>query len=185
MGDEREARRADATRVTLEPHNPDWAGMAKAEAGRLKAALGETLVTVHHIGSTAVPGIAAKPVVDLMPTVTSLAALEARRASIEALGYLWRGEFGIPERRYCVLERDGKRVFHTHFFVDGHANVARQLLFRDYLRAHREEALAYETIKREAAAAHPWDSMAYNDHKSAWILACQERAEAWASRMTA
>lgn len=184
MGDEREARKADATRVTLEPHNPAWARMAEAEAGRLKTALGETLVTVHHMGSTAIPGIAAKPVVDLMPTVTSLEALEARRSSVEALGYLWRGEFGIPERRYCVLERDGKRVFHTHFFVDGHANVARQLLFRDYLRAHREEALAYETIKREAATAHPWDSMAYNDHKSAWIRACQERAEAWASRMT-
>jgi GrpB-like predicted nucleotidyltransferase (UPF0157 family) len=91
------------------------------------------------MGSTAIPGIAAKPVVELMPTVTSLAALETRRCNVEALGYLWRGEFGIPERRYCVLERDGKRVFYTHFFVDGHANVARQLLFRDDLRAHREE----------------------------------------------
>ena len=130
------------------------------------------------MGSTAIPGIAAKPVVELMPTVTSLAALETRRCNVEALGYLWRGEFGIPERRYCVLERDGKRVFYTHFFVDGHANVARQLLFRDDLRAHREEAVAFEAIKRAAATAHPWDSMAYNDHKSAWILACQERAEA-------
>ena len=126
--------------------------------------------------------IEAKPIVDLMPTVTSLAALEARRADIETMGYLWRGEFGIPERRYCVLEHAGKRVFHAHFFVDGHENVARQLLFRDYLRTHREEALAYEAIKREAAAAHPQNSLAYNDHKSAWILACQERAKAWAAR---
>ena len=79
-----------------------------------------------------------------------------------------------------VLEREGKRIFHTHFFVDGHENVVRQLLFRDYLRAHRDEALAYEAIKREAAAAHPSNSLAYNDHKSAWILDCQERARAWA-----
>lgn len=182
MADDREARRADATQVTLAPHDPAWAEMAAAEAVRLKGALGDVLVTVHHMGSTAIPGIFAKPTVDLMPTVTSLAALEARRADIEALGYLWRGEFGIPERRYCVLERDGKRVFHTHFFVDGHDNVARQLLFRDYLRAHRDEALAYEAIKREAAAANPWDSLAYNDHKSAWIRACQQRAMAWAAR---
>jgi GrpB-like predicted nucleotidyltransferase (UPF0157 family) len=55
------------------------------------------------------------------------------------------------------------------------------LLFRDYLRAHRDEALAYEAIKREAAAAHPYNSLAYNDHKSAWIVACQERARAWAA----
>ncbi len=181
VADEREARRADATRVLLAPHDPRWARMAEAEAARLKEALGDVLVTVHHMGSTAIPGIAAKPVVDLMPTVTGLEALEARRVDVEALGYLWRGEFGIPERRYCVLERDGMRVFHTHFFVEGHANIARQLLFRDYLRAHRGEALAYQEIKREAAAAHPWDSLAYNEHKSAWILACQERAKAWAA----
>ena len=182
MADDREARRADATEVWLEPHNPDWPRMADAEAARLKATLGDVLVAVHHMGSTSIPGIAAKPIVDLMPTVTSLAALEARRGDIEALGYLWRGEFGIPERRYCVLERNGKRVFHAHFFVDGHENVVRQLLFRDYLRAHHDEALAYEAIKRAAAAAHPDDSLAYNDHKAAWILACQERASAWASR---
>lgn len=181
MADDREARRADATEVWLEPHNPDWPRMADAEAARLKATLGDVLVAVHHMGSTSIPGIAAKPVVDLMPTVTSLAALEAQRGDIEALGYLWRGEFGIPERRYCVLERNGKRVFHAHFFVDGHENVVRQLLFRDYLRAHHDEAQAYEAIKRAAAAAHPDDSLAYNDHKAAWILACQERARAWAS----
>jgi GrpB-like predicted nucleotidyltransferase (UPF0157 family) len=172
---------ADATRVWLEPHNSDWARMAEAEGARLKAALGGVLVAVHHMGSTSIPGIAAKPTVDLMPVVTRLDALETKRPDIEALGYLWRGEFGIPERRYCVLERNGKRVFHAHFFVDGHENVVRQLLFRDYLRAHRDEALAYEAIKREAAAAHPANSLAYNDHKSAWILSCQERATAWAA----
>jgi GrpB-like predicted nucleotidyltransferase (UPF0157 family) len=182
MADEREARLADATRVTLAPHDPQWARMAEYEAARLKHKLGDVLVTVHHMGSTSIPGIAAKPTVDLMPTVTTLDALEARRGDVEALGYLWRGEFGIADRRYCVLEREGKRVFHTHFFVDGHENVVQQLLFRDYLRAHREEALAYEAIKREAAAAHPWNSLAYNDHKSAWIIACQERAEAWAGQ---
>ena len=182
MADETAARKADATRVRLELHNPEWALMAAAEAGRLKAALGDELVTVHHMGSTSIPGIAAKPTVDLMPTVTAITTLDARRSEVEALGYLWRGEFGIPDRRYCVLEREGKRLFHAHFFVDGHENVLRQLLFRDYLRAHRAEALAYEAIKREAAAAHPWDSMAYNDHKSGWIRACQQRAEAWAAR---
>jgi len=98
MADDREARRTDATEVWLEPHNPDWPRMADAEAARLKATLGDVLVAVHHMGSTSIPGIAAKPIVDLMPTVTSLVALEARRGDIEALGYLWRGEFGIPER---------------------------------------------------------------------------------------
>lgn len=180
MADEREARRADATRVVLAPHDPAWAGTASAESARIAEAMGDIFMRIEHIGSTAIPGIAAKPTIDLMPVVRDLDELDARRADIEALGYLWRGEFGIPGRRYCVLERDGKRLFHVHFFAAGNANIARQTAFRDYLRAHREEALAYEAIKREAADAHPADSMAYNDHKSDWIRACQERALAWA-----
>ena len=143
--------------------------------------LGENLIAPHHIGSTAVPGIAAKPVVDLMPVVQSLEALEARRADIEALGYAWRGEFGIAGRRYCVLERFGKRVFHVHFYAAGSAKIETQLAFRDYLRAHRHEAQAYEAAKHAAAEAHPENSLAYNDHKAGWICACLERANAWAA----
>jgi GrpB-like predicted nucleotidyltransferase (UPF0157 family) len=180
MADEREARIADATRVWLAPHDPAWAEMAAAEGARLTGTLGDALIVVHHIGSTAIAVIAAKPVVDLMPVVRGLEALEARRSEIEALGYLWRGEFGIAGRRYCVLERQGTRVFHVRFFAEGHPNIATQLVFRDYLRAHRDEALAYEAAKRAAAEAHPDNSLAYNDHKAGWIRACVERAQAWA-----
>lgn len=180
--DERAARMADATRVTLTPHDPDWAKMAEAEGARIAEALGDIFLRVEHIGSTAIPGIEAKPTVDLMPVVRDIALADERRGAMEALGYLWRGEFGIEGRRYCVLERDGKRLFHVHIFADGHSNIATQLMFRDYLRAHRDEALAYQAIKREAAAAQPDNSLAYNDHKSAWIVACQTRAKAWAAR---
>lgn len=139
------------------------------------------MLRIEHIGSTAIPGIAAKPTIDLMPVVRGETELDACRGPMEQLGYLWRGEFGIPGRRYSVLEKDGKRLFHVHIFAECNENIALQLLFRDYLRAHRDEALAYEAIKREAAALQPNDSMAYNDHKSAWILACQQRARAWSA----
>ena len=182
MADERAARMADATQVWLAPHDPDWARMAEAEGARIAEAMGDIFLRVEHIGSTAIPGIAAKPTVDLMPIVRDIERADERRQVIETLGYLWRGEFGIEGRRYCVLEREGKRIFHVHIFADGHSNIATQLLFRDYLRAYRDEALAYETIKREAAAAYPRNSLAYNDHKSAWILSRQERARAWAAR---
>lgn len=180
MADEREARRADATAVWLAPHDPDWARMASAESARIAEAMGDIFLRVEHIGSTAIPGIAAKPVVDLMPVVRDIGEVDERRGALEALGYLWRGEFGIAGRRYLVLERDGKCVFHVHFYAEGDANVTVQLAFRDYLRAHRDEALAYEAVKREAATANPDNSMAYNDHKSAWIRACQVRAREWA-----
>ena len=176
-----EARRADATRVLLAPHDPQWAETALLEAARIASRVGPSLLRVEHIGSTAIPEIAAKPTIDLMPVVRSASDLDDCRAPMESLGYTWRGEFGIPGRRYSVLEEDGRRLFHVHIFAEGDVNVARHVIFRDYLRTRHDEALAYEAIKREAAAAHPWDSLAYNDHKSAWILACQERAKAWAA----
>ena len=174
---------ADRLKVTLAAYDPSWPELAKQESGRLAAAIGDTLVGIEHVGSTAIPGIAAKPIIDLQPVVRSLAALDARRPQVEAMGYQWRGEFGLPGRRYCTFDRDGVRIFQAHCYEQGNPEIARTLVFRDYLRAHPAEASAYETIKREAAAAHPADTLAYNDHKSAWILAARDRAEVWAARV--
>ena len=106
---------------------------------------------------------------------------ERCRTPMETLGYRWRGEFGISGRGYCVLERDGKRLFHVHIFAEGNENIARHIAFRDYLRVHPDEAGAYEAAKRAAAAAHPGNSMAYSGHKSDWVRACVDRAMAWAA----
>ncbi|HVY88199.1 MAG TPA: GrpB family protein [Hyphomonadaceae bacterium] len=174
---------ADRIKVKLAAYDSVWASMAQEETTRLAAAIGDTLVSIAHVGSTAIPGIAAKPIIDLQPVVHSLAALDARRPHIEALGYQWRGEFGLVGRRYCTRDRDGARLFQAHCYEAGNPEIARTLVFRDYLRAHPAEAAAYEAVKREAAVAYPTDTLAYNDHKSAWILAARDRAEAWAARV--
>ncbi len=166
--------------VHLVRHDPTWAAQAAAESQRIAQAIGPTLIRIEHVGSTAIPGIVAKPVIDLLPMVRSLAALDARRPQVEALGYVWRGEFGIPGRRYCPRDVAGVRRFHAHCLAEGDREIARMLVFRDYLRAHPDEARGYETAKREAAAAHPGDTQAYNVHKEPWLLACRARAEAWA-----
>ena len=171
---------ADRRKVELVPHDPAWAAQAAAESSRLSEAIGETLIRIEHIGSTSIPGIVAKPTIDLMPIVKSLAELDARQAAVEALGYVWRGEFGIPGRRYCIREQQGRRLFHVHCQQAGHPEIARTLDFRDYLRAHPEEARAYEGLKRTAAAAHPADTLAYSNAKSGWIGACIDRATEWA-----
>ena len=135
-------------------------------------------IDVHHIGSTAIPGIVAKPVVDLMPVVHNIECVD--EAKVCGLGYEWRGELGIAGRRFCTLTVNGKRVFNAHVFAEGSPEIARHLAFRDYLRARREEALEYERVKRAAAAMCPDDVLAYNDAKSVWIKACERRALLWA-----
>jgi len=169
----------DRRKVELVPHDSSWAAQASAESHRLAAAIGETLIRIEHVGSTSIPGIVAKPTIDLMPIVKGLAEMDARQPQIEALGYVWRGEFGIPGRRYCIREQQGRRLFHVHCHQANHPEIARTLDFRDFLRTHPDEARAYEALKREAAAAYPADTLSYSNAKSDWIRACIDRATAW------
>jgi GrpB-like predicted nucleotidyltransferase (UPF0157 family) len=167
--------------IELLAHDPAWAAFATCEAERLRVALGSVLVEVHHIGSTAIASIRAKPIVDLLPVVQSLTEIDAQRAAVEALGYVWWGEMGIEGRRYCILTdaTTGRRVAQLHMFEVGSPQIARHVTFRDYLRAHPEEANVYEGEKLRAQARHPRDVNAYNDAKGAWIRQCEERAAAW------
>lgn len=169
--------------VALHPHSPRWAQMAAQETLRLKGALGEELVTVHHIGSTAIAGIMAKPVVDLLPIVADLGRLDAREDAMRALGYRWFGEFGLPGRRYCYLKdaETGQRLFQLHCYQDGSPQVPRHLAFRDYLRAHPGLAKEYEAEKIRAARAVSDDVNAYNAQKNDWIKRVEKDALAWVS----
>lgn len=173
----------DRTEVALHPHDPAWADLAAQYSAALATVLGDTLVVIEHIGSTAIPGISAKPVIDLMPVVSSLEAVDVVRPRIEALGYVWKGEFGLAGRRYCTMSdpATGARLVHVHILQRGSGDVDRMLAFRDYLRAHPDEAHAYEREKQRAAALHPNDSLAYNEEKSAWIKECERRAFHWST----
>jgi GrpB-like predicted nucleotidyltransferase (UPF0157 family) len=152
--------------VTIAPYNLDWPRWAESEADRLSRILGTNLITVEHIGSTSVPGLAAKPIIDLMPIVNDLNLLDQQKTAIEALAYRWFGEYGIPQRRYCTLTHaDGKRIAHLHFFAFTSPDVQRHLAFRDYLRSHPDVAENYQKVKYRAANLHPFDSSAYSQEK--------------------
>jgi GrpB-like predicted nucleotidyltransferase (UPF0157 family) len=157
--------------VDLQLHDPAWAFRAREEARRLAEALGATLIVVHHIGSTAIPGIRAKPILDLMPIVSDLAALERQRPIMEKLGYAWHGTYGLPDRRYCTLDdpRTGRRKIQAHCYPQASPEIPRHLAFRDYLRANPEIARAYEAEKCRCRDLHPGDHQAYGACKSTWI----------------
>ena len=164
--------------VRLADYDPDWPRQAAERAARLRA-LEPVLVAVHHIGSTSVPGLMAKPIIDLMPLVADLAALDQERGTVEALGYRWHGEYGIPGRRYCTATVGERRVAQLHFFVLGSPGAHRHLAFRDYLRAHPAAAAQYAAVKRRARDQHPNDSHAYGAAKQPWIDATEAQALAW------
>lgn len=154
-----------------------WAEAFEREAVRLQDALGDVLAAVHHIGSTAIPGCDAKPIVDMLAVVTSLDDLDARADAVEVLGYEAMGEFGIPGRRYF---RKGSafedRTHQIHAFAEGSPEIARHLAFRDHLRANPDAVKEYVDLKRRLAAAHPTDVEAYTDGKRAFIKGIEEAA---------
>lgn len=159
-------------KVELVPHSAGWEQLARKEAHRLLQAL-EGSVVVHHIGSTAVPGILAKPMIDLLPVVRSARRLDEQESVFAQLGYRCWGEYGIPGRRYCTFDEPmtGQRNFQLHCFEAGSDAIERHLAFRDYLRANPLKAKEYEDEKCRCRELHPDDSHAYSDAKAGWIAA--------------
>ena len=164
--------------VTLLEHDPNWAVLAASEAARVREALGG--VEVAHIGSTAVPGLWAKPVLDLLPGLRPLHVGEVELQAMRELGYEYLGEHGLPGRLFLRKGAE-RRTHHVHAVELGGTEWRRHLAFRDYLRAHPEEAARYGEAKRALAMAVGGDWDAYADRKNGIASDIQTRALAWAS----
>ncbi len=167
------------SRYTFTAYNPDWPAAFDREAARLRTLLGGLLVEVHHIGSTSVPGLAAKPIIDLLPLVGDIHAVDAVTDRFTGAGYRAWGEYGLPGRRYFTRDRDGVRTHNIHIYQADDPDVERHLAFPAFLRAHPDACDAYAAVKREAFARHPADIAAYCDAKNDWIKQAERLALAW------
>lgn len=166
--------------VLVVPPNPGWAKAFEAEARQIMSALGRVAEEIHHIGSTAIIGIPAKPVIDILLVVGDLEALDQRSPEMRNLGYEVMGECGIPGRRYFRKDGpDGVRCRHVHAFHSGSEHVVRHLAFRDFMNAHPQLATAYGELKMRLAAEHPRDIQAYMMGKDGFIKENELKALRW------
>lgn len=165
--------------ISVVEYNSAWREKFEREAGLFKNILKDELVAVHHIGSTAVPGLKAKPVIDIMPVVKDIARVDGFRAQFESAGYEYLGEFGIAGRRF--LRKGGAhRTHNVHIFgVSSRYEIARHLAVRDYLHARPAEAAAYGELKARLALQFPEDIDGYCDGKDAFVKELEKKALAF------
>jgi GrpB-like predicted nucleotidyltransferase (UPF0157 family) len=166
--------------VVLVPYDPDWPRRFETERALLARVFADAPASIDHVGSTAVPGLAAKPVIDIMVGVSALSEIESRIPELERHGYEYVPEYEaqLPERRYLRKPRVGPRTHHLHAVVRDSTFWRRHLLFRDYLRGHPETAAAYLELKQRLASLHRSDRAAYSEGKSSFVEAVLARAAA-------
>ncbi|PYS90227.1 MAG: hypothetical protein DMF62_05310 [Acidobacteria bacterium] len=163
--------------IKVVPYSPEWRSMFTAESTRVAGGLGKHVIAVHHIGSTAIPGIFAKPVIDILVEVGEIAKVDQQKEAMEELGYEVMGEFGIIGRRYFRKDNDaGVRTHQIHVFETGTDQIRRHLAFRDFLIAHPKFANEYSDLKRRLANQFPDDPDAYMDGKDAFVKDIDGRA---------
>jgi GrpB-like predicted nucleotidyltransferase (UPF0157 family) len=166
-------------KIEVVPYNPAWPWLFQEEAARLAAIFGPEIVAIHHIGSTAVPGIKAKPIIDMLVEVRDIAKIDGFNATMSGLGYLPRGEYGIAGRRYFIKGDEIYRTHHIHMYQTGHPRIAHHLDFRDYLIAYPEDAQEYSRLKEDLARRYPTDVESYMAGKDGLIKELDRRAKAW------
>jgi len=164
--------------TVLVPYDPLWPRHFQEIRDQILSVAADLLVEVEHIGSTALPGLAAKPFLDLMPCLRSYDDGLALAERLGVLGYEYKGEYGIPGRHYFSkwIDTGAPACKHNvHAYEVGHAEWTRHLVFRDALRADSALRAEYEAFKENLAAVHHDDVQAYASAKSGFVDAVISR----------
>jgi len=161
-------------RVEIVPFNSNWSSTFQLESNRIKNALGPNCVAIYHIGSTSIPGMAAKPIIDMLPVVRDILQLDTPFVlqNMEQLGYVARGELGLPFRRFFSKNDPADpttRLFHVHAYEDKNPEIEHHLAYRNYLQGSPQVAGRYAQLKRRLAQEYPNDMGKYCKEKSKFI----------------
>ncbi|WP_262174692.1 GrpB family protein [Saccharococcus sp. Marseille-Q5394] len=152
-------------KVEVMPFSERWSLEFEKEAAVLQEILGTEIIEIHHIGSTSVRGLSAKPIIDIMPVVKDISRIDQYNGMMAGIGYEAKGENGIAGRRYFQKGGD-ERTHHIHIYEDGSQEIFRHLAFRDFLRAHPEKAKAYGNLKEKLAQQFLYDIESYINGKA-------------------
>lgn len=169
----------DLIPIEVVPYDARWPALFEQASREISAVIGEYLTGIEHIGSTAVPGLAAKPVIDILIGARSLADAPRFLPPLAPLGYAYIPEHEnvFPERRYLHRIVGGQHTHHLHIVEPASEFYRVQLLFRDHLRAHPQAAAAYAALKFQLAERYCHDREAYTDAKSAFIQEILRQAQ--------
>ena len=166
--------------IEIVQYDPRWPLLFEEEAKRIRTVLDPSLIVgLEHFGSTAIPGLSAKPIIDILIAVRSLAAAQATFVeALRKLEYVYWADNPKKDRMFFVKGMPpfgSKRSHHVHVTGD-YGEMWQRLAFRDYLRAHPDEAETYERLKRRLAVKHQTDREAYTDAKSAYVESVMQKA---------
>jgi GrpB-like predicted nucleotidyltransferase (UPF0157 family)/GNAT superfamily N-acetyltransferase len=155
-------------KIEVVQYDPRWPEMFESEAKWIKQALGDNGLEVHHIGSTSIPGLSAKPIIDILPVVKDIQEVDKATEAMASIGYEAKGEHGIAFRRFFHKGKE-VRTHHVHVYQQGDSEISRYVKFRDWMRSHPEDAANYAQIKAELAEKFPYDMLQYCSGKDAFV----------------
>lgn len=170
-----------AREIRVVPYDPEWKSLYAREEALLRQIFGGLLLEIHHFGSTSIPGMPSKPIIDILITVPDIQAVDALDGAMLRHGYASRDENGIPGRRYFIkFKEDGENhTHHVHVYEPANSHVADELLFRDFLSGDAAAFRAYATVKLEAAETHRFSPAAYTGAKAECVRRILEQARQW------
>lgn len=168
--------------IEVVEYSTAWPVLFADLGAKLRTALGDVALRIDHIGSTSVPGLAAKPIIDVQISVADFEPLDAFKTPLCDLGFVYRAHNTERTKRY-FREPPGQRRTHIHVRRAGSFSEQFPLLFRDYHRSHPDDAAEYERRKRQLAERFPHDGAAYTEAKVSFIWETIHRADDWAQRI--